>query len=193
MFDRDWFPVKTLKEIPQGLRKMRYWDRAATEKKEKAAAGKAHEPDFTAGALCAQHKGVLYIFDMQPFQANPLGNEERIHQTAEIDGKSVPIYLEQEPGSSGKDVVDHYQRVVLRGYIVVADRPTGDKRERAKPWCAMAQRGNVVLVQGPWVHNFLAEVEAYPHGKKDQVDAVSGAYKFLLGGKAGSIYDLVKE
>lgn len=188
MFERDWFPIKDINEIPRGIRKLRYWDRAATE-----PTAKNPDPDWTAGALCGQKDGVLYIFDMQHFQAKSLGNEQRIRATAESDGKAVPIYLEQEPGSAGKDVTDHYQRIVLKGYIVVADRPTGDKRDRAKPWAALAQNGNVVLVAGPWNHNFLAEIESYPNGKKDQVDGVSGGYKFLLGKMAGSIYDLTKE
>jgi predicted phage terminase large subunit-like protein len=101
--------------------------------------------------------------------------------------------MEEEGGSSGKDVISYYQRKVLKGYIVHGDRPTGDKRTRAKPWCAMSQNGNVYLVRGPWNHNFLAEVETFPNGKRDQVDAVSGAYKCLLGGTQSSIEDLVSE
>jgi predicted phage terminase large subunit-like protein len=188
MFDRSWFEIIQADKVPKGIRKMRYWDRAATEKTEKNP-----DPDWTAGALCGQKDGVLYIFDMAHFQANPLGNEERIKGAAEIDGRFSPIYIEKEGGSAGSDTIDHYQRTVLRGYIVVGDRPTGEKRERAKGWCALAERGNVKLVAGPWNHNFLAEIEAYPFGKKDQVDAVSGAYKFLLGKSAGSILDLVKD
>ena len=118
---------------------------------------------------------------------------EQARGTMEDMAGCAEIYIEKEGGSAGTDVIDHYQRTVLRGYIVVGDRPTGEKRERAKGWCALAERGNVKLVAGSWNHNFLAEIEAYPYGKKDQVDAVSGAYKFLLGKSAGSIHDLVKD
>lgn len=188
MFQRSWFTPIDLREVPKGIRKIRYWDRAATE-----VSAKNPNPDFTAGALCGQKDGVLYIFDMQHFQESPVGNERRIRETAETDGKALPIYLEQEPGSAGKDVVDAYQRTVLRGYIVIGDRPTGDKRTRAKPWCALAANGNVKIVRGAWNHNFLAELESYPNGNKDQVDAVSGAYKFLLGKSRGSIFDLITD
>lgn len=188
MFQKSWFQIIDLREVPKGIRKMRYWDRASTEVTEKNP-----DPDFTAGALCGQKDGVLYILDMQHFQQSPAGNERRLKETAAIDSVIVPIYMEEEGGSSGKDVISAYQRTVLRGYIVVGDRPTGDKRTRAKPWCALAENGNVKLVRGAWNHNFLAELESYPNGKKDQVDAVSGAYKFLLGKGKGSIRDLVTD
>lgn len=188
MFDRDWFVIKDIHEIPRGIRKMRYWDRAAT-----LPTVKKPDPDWTAGALCGQKDGVLYVFDMQHFQETPAGNEREMAKTAEVDGKAIPIYIEEEGGSAGKDTISHYQRNVLRGYIVVGDRPTGDKTERAKPWCAMAFNGNVVLVRGDWNHNFLAEAETFPFGKRDQMDAVSGAYKFLLGKGKGSTRDLVSQ
>ena len=133
MFDRDWFVIKEAHEIPPGIRKMRYWDRAAT-----LPTAKKPDPDWTAGALCGQKDGVLYVFDMQHFQENPAGNERELGKTARIDGRQVPIYIEEEGGSAGKDTISHYQRTVLRGYIVVGDRPTGDKTERAKPWCALS-------------------------------------------------------
>lgn len=172
MFDRSWF--KIVDRAPAGMQKIRYWDRAATEVTEKNP-----DPDWTAGGLGGMDNGILYICDMEHFRESPASNEARIIQCAEVDGHDVEVIIEQEPGSSGKDVVDNYQRKVLKGFTVRADRPTGDKVTRAKPWSALAERGNVCLVRGPWIHNFLAEVETFPHGKKDQVDAVSGLYKFL--------------
>jgi predicted phage terminase large subunit-like protein len=190
MFDRDWFPIKHIRDIPRGMRKLRYWDRAGT-----LATAENPNPDWTAGALCGQKDGVLYIFDMVHFQENPVGNERLIRKTAKQDERQVPIYIEEEGGSAGKDSLSHYQRNVLRGYIVVGDRPTGSKTERAKSWCAMAAEGNVILVEGPWNQNFLAEAENFPSkgSKRDQIDAVSGAYKFLLGKGRGSMRDLVTE
>lgn len=189
MFLREWFTIIEPHEVPRSMRRLRYWDRAATEATEKNP-----NPDFTAGALCGVDKdGILYIIDMQHFQESPAGNEKRISETAAIDGKHRVIYLEEEGGSSGKDVISYYQRIILKGYIVVGDRPSGDKKVRAKPWCGMSQNGNVKIVRGSWNHNFLAEIESYPNGKKDQVDAVSGAYKFLIGKGKGSTRDLVSQ
>lgn len=188
MFEKGWFKIIDARELPVGMRKLRYWDRAATEVTEKNP-----DPDWTAGALCGEDEGNLYVCDVAHFRAGSAENEKRIAETAEVDGEDVPVYLEQEPGSAGKDVVSHYQRRILSGYIVVGDRPTGEKRDRAKPWCALAQNGNVYLVRGAWNHNFLAEAETFPNGKKDQMDAVSGAYKFLLGAGQGTLQDLVTD
>jgi phage terminase large subunit-like protein len=57
---------------------------------------------------------------------------------------------------------------------------TGDKRERAQPFTAQVQAGNVFLVAGPWVDDFRDE----PNGVyKDQVDAAAGAFNRLASGK----------
>lgn len=172
MFERDWF--KVVDKLPDGIRLVRYWDRASTE-----VSAKNKDPDWTAGALCGVHDGELYVADMRHFREDPVGNEREIVGTAEVDGSLVDIFLEEEGGSSGKDVVSNYQRNVLRGYTVEGDRPTGDKVVRAKPWCALAERGHVKLLRGSWNHAFLDEVASFPNGKRDQCDAVSGAYKVL--------------
>ena len=45
------------------------------------------------------------------------------------------------------------------------------------------QGGNVHLVAGKWVTDFLDELEIFPSGKwKDQVDAASGAFNKLAVG-----------
>jgi predicted phage terminase large subunit-like protein len=173
LINPDWFKVE--ERAPRGLRQIRYWDRAATEPTPKNP-----DPDWTAGAEGGMDEhDELWITDMQHFQASPAGNEDKIRQTAEVDGREVEIVLEEEGGASGKDSVDHYQSKVLKGFTVQGDRPDKDKITRSKSWRAKAERGKVHLVRGPWVHAFLAECATFPHGKKDQVDAVSGLHKFL--------------
>jgi phage terminase large subunit-like protein len=47
------------------------------------------------------------------------------------------------------------------------------------------QGGNVWLVAGEWVTDFLDECEVFPAGKfKDQVDAAAGAFSKLAAGTA---------
>lgn len=169
MFHRDWFVVRD--SAPKGMRLIRYWDRASTE-----ISATNGNPDWTAGALIGVHDGDLWILDIQHFRADSKTNESRIRATAEIDGKSVTIYLEQEPGSSGKDVFTHYQTRVLAGFTVIADRPSGSKVDRARPWAALAGNRRVFILRGPWNHAFIAEAATFPNGKKDQIDAVSGGY-----------------
>jgi predicted phage terminase large subunit-like protein len=63
---------------------------------------------------------------------------------------------------------------------------TGSKEERANPLSAQAEAGNVKLVRGVWVGNFLDEAEAFPNGAHDdQIDSASGAFEYLSGHVAG--------
>jgi hypothetical protein len=88
--------------------------------------------------------------------------------------------MEQEPGSAGATVIDHYARRVLNGYNFRAERSTGDKATRAQPLAAASERGLVKLIEGHWNKAFLDEIECFPYGgHDDQVDACSLAYNQL--------------
>jgi len=88
--------------------------------------------------------------------------------------------MEQEPGSSGVNTIDHYARTVLPGFAFRGYRTTGSKEVRANPLSSAAEAGNVLLVRGAWINAFLDEAEAFPGGAHDdQVDAVSGAVAVL--------------
>ena len=91
--------------------------------------------------------------------------------------------MEQEPGSSGKALVDQFARYVLPGYDFQGIRSTGDKITRARPFSASAANGNVRLVRGRWLTDWLDEVSAFPEGltHDDQVDSAVGAFTFLSG------------
>lgn len=167
-FQRHWFPI--VDQAPAQGRSVRFWDLAATEAKPGA------DPDWTAGALVSAHEGRYYVRDMRRIRATPAGVEALIKQTAELDGKGIDIWMEQEPGSSGVNTIDHYRRLVLPGYAFRGNRSSGSKEVRANPVSSAAEAGNVMLVRGAWITAFLDEAEAFPAGTHDdQVDAVSGA------------------
>ncbi|MEM9194821.1 MAG: phage terminase large subunit [Myxococcota bacterium] len=173
-FRREWFQTVGAHAVPSGTNFTRFWDRAATAPKP------GTDPDYTVGALIGVSDGVYFVRDIQRFRASPQGNETRIAQCARADGSFVPIRMEQEPGSSGKDVIDYYARHVLRGYDFKGVRSTGNKMERAGPVASAAELGNVKLVEGPWISAFLDEYAAFPHGPHDdQVDAVSGGFALV--------------
>lgn len=170
MFQRKWFD--TVADFPKSGRMVRYWDKAATA----PAPGK--DPDWTVGVLMTKKDGVFYIIDVERFQGTPQTNERIIRETAKRDGLRVEIFMEQEPGSSGKSDVDHYDRHILVGYRFRGGvRNTGSKDVRAGPLSSATERGNVKLVKGSWNKIFLDEVELFPIGAHDdQVDAASGAF-----------------
>lgn len=171
-FQRSWF--KLVDAAPAGLRRVRYWDFAGTE----ALAGR--DPDWTVGTAMGERDGGFWLTDVARLRGTPQAVEQAVQQAAALDGHAVPIWLEQEPGSSGVAFVDHYRRRVLRGYVVHAERPTGAKDVRARPFASAAEAGNVRLVRGPWNKTWLDEVETFPLGTHDdQVDSASGAHRAL--------------
>ncbi len=174
LFKRQWFEVIEPWQLPPRLKLVRFWDRASTIPKP------GTDPDWTAGALVGCSRGIWYVTDLQRFRGGSAENERRIRATAQNDGRGVTVWMEQEPGSSGKDVVAHYGRYVLRGFAFKSQRPTGSKIERAGPVASAAEMGHVKLVSGRWVSEFLDEAAAFPMGPHDdQIDAVSGAFGVL--------------
>jgi predicted phage terminase large subunit-like protein len=174
IFERQWFEI--VGDWPQQARQVRFWDLASTEEKP----GSGNDPDWTAGVKVAEWRGQYWIVDVQHFRASPKGVEDRIRQTAQLDGRGVDIWIEQEAGASGKNTIDHYQRTVLLGFTVKGMRSTGSKPERAKPVSSAAEAGNVFLVAGKWNAEYLDELEEFPTGlHDDMVDGTSGAVLVL--------------
>jgi predicted phage terminase large subunit-like protein len=91
----------------------------------------------------------------------------------------VWIGVEQEAGSGGKDsALMTIQN--LAGYRAILDRPTGEKEVRADPFSTQVNAGNVYMVQAPWNRTLLDELGLFPNCTfKDQVDSLSGAFKYL--------------
>lgn len=168
MFQRHWF--KTIREAPVAQRTVRSWDNAAT-----GGGG-----DWTVGAKVSLVGGRWVVEDVIRGQWTSAQKQEVIRQTAMADGRGVHVVMEQEGGSAGVDVIDHYRRTVLVGYTFHAVKPTGDKATRALPLSSAAEAGNVYLVQGRWNAKFLDEATQFPAGQHDdQVDAVSQGLNYI--------------
>lgn len=176
LFKRQWFDV--VMNVPPLKRVVRSWDLAATEPT------KGRDPDWTAGAkMGIDDSGICYLMDMIHFRATPREVESTIKQTAIIDGYDVAIRMEQEPGSSGKSLIDHYAREVLNGWDFRGVPATGDKVTRANPFSAACERRGVKLVRGNWIGPFLDELTVFPGGSHDdEVDAGVNAFAELTQG-----------
>ena len=151
------------------------WDFAATEQKEGV------DPDWTAGVLMGVEDGAYQVHDVQRFRVGPAEVEVRVKAQAQIDGPSVPVRIEQEPGSAGVIAMDHYVRHVLPGRDFRGVRSTGSKAERARPLAAAISNGLVSLrSEAPWVRDLTNEMRSFPVGTHDdQVDGMSGAMTAL--------------
>lgn len=172
IFRREWFQI--VDSYPHDAKSVWYWDKAATKPKTTNK-----DPDYTVGLKLAERDGVYCVIDVKRHRGTPRENEALISQTAQLDPKT-PIYMEQEPGSSGVDTIDHYSRVVLKGLTFYGVKTTGSKAERAAPVASAAEAGNIRILRGVWNSQFLDEVEAFPIGDHDdQIDALSGAFAQL--------------
>lgn len=150
---------------------IRYWDKAGT--KDAGA--------YSAGVkIGLDNKDRVWILNVTRGQWSTDEREDNIKSVARLDGKKVIGYVEQEPGSGGKESAENTLRR-LPGYMYKADRPTGDKGARAEPFSIEVNKGNVYLVKAEWNDAFIDEMRAFPDSKyKDQVDAGSGACNKLL-------------
>lgn len=172
MFNRTWFRVIERHQIPEQARRIRFWDLAATE-----VSKKNKDPDYTVGTLLAEHKGIYYVEDVIRVRKRPGEVEALIKRTAEVDGPKVSIFLEQEPGSSGVAVVEHYATEVLKGYAFKGVKSTGSKVLRANPVSTAAEGRRMHIVSAAWNCDWLDELEIFPAGMHDDVvDSLSGAF-----------------
>lgn len=181
LFERENFVIIDPHEVPQiasSARAVRFWDLAATEPSQSNP-----NPDWTVGTLAMLDQGITYILDVRKARVKGEKVEQLIAQTAYEDGPAVAIRMEQEPGSSGKALVDQYARYVVPGYDFVGIRSTGDKVTRARPFAAAVANGNVRLVRGPWLTEWLDEFASFPEAcdHDDQVDSAVGAFTHLTG------------
>jgi predicted phage terminase large subunit-like protein len=156
---------------------IRYWDHAATRDDG------AYTVGLKMSRLDEAHTdrlGVHWLIeDVVRGQWDTADRNRVQRRTAERDGKSVPIYIEQEPGSSGKDAL---QAAIsnLSGFVARGDLPSGDKSVRAEPLAGQVNIGNVGVLRAGWTDVLIDEMIHFPHGRyKDQVDAASAAFNLM--------------
>ena len=172
-FRRSYFEI--VDALPICVRHVRAWDLAATEPRE------GEDPDWTAGVrMEVDAAGTYYVRHVEHFQGTPRRVEDAIKNTATVDGRGVIVSIPQDPGQAGKDQAQRYVRL-LAGHQVKTHPVTGDKVTRAGGLSAQAEAGNVKLLRGPWNETFLSELESFPDGHDDQVDAAADAFALLTG------------
>ncbi len=165
-----WEKLEIVNDIPKMKKVVRYWDKAGTD-----GAGAR-----TAGVKIGMGTdGLWYVLDVVKGQWAAARREPIIRQTAEMDGHDVEIWIEQEPGSGGKESAESTVKN-LAGFVIKAERATGDKEVRAEPYAVQVEAGNIKVLRGEWNQEFIDEHKSFPNGKfKDQIDAVGGGFNKL--------------
>jgi len=168
-----WQNLEVVDRAPKLRQVVRYWDKAGTD------GGGA----YTAGVkMGLGDDGLYYVLDVARGQWGAAQREKTIKATAALDGHGVAIWIEQEPGSGGKESAEATIKN-LAGYNIRAERATGDKAVRAEPYAVQVEAGNVRVVRGDWNQAFIDEHKSFPVGKyKDQIDAAGGAFNKLASG-----------
>jgi predicted phage terminase large subunit-like protein len=164
---------------PSTLKAMRIWDFAGTP----------DGGDWSVGKLMARHEsGKIYILDLVRERVHSGSLQVLVRQTAELDGPGVKIWIDEEPASAGKMVVEHYQREVLPEFAVEGEKATGPIEVRAQPYLAAIERGDVYMVEAPWNMIVREEINAFPDGEFDDCVATGAlGYRKLCRGRFGGV------
>lgn len=199
-FDPAWFTIIKSSEVPDKqfhTGQVRHWDLGSSEPTEIDP-----NPDYTAGCHLLKANKMpekirkrlvediragaqidmptppfWYILNMKRAQTHSGGVEEMLRMTAHLDGKSVPISIEQERGATGKLLIENYRRNILSGFQVHRLWTSGDKETRAGLVGGQASQGRYFVVEGDWTGAFLDEASLFKTKDihDDQIDGLSGA------------------
>ena len=105
--------------------------------------------------------------------------KENILTVARQDGKSVIVWVEQEPASGGKNQVAELKNYLAKeGFTVKGHNPKddGDRVTAANTWFGEAATGKWSMVKGLWNEKFLSQLDMFPEGgHDDRVTSVTGA------------------
>lgn len=183
VFNRDWFLVVDLAEVPKDGWECRFFDFAATEKK---VAG--DDPDFTATVKIRKVNGRYYLMHAAQERLPPAKLEEWMRRFVIDDLQKIrntPIrYMlrwETEPGSASRR--ENYALVrAFDGIDAAGIEPDGDKITRARALAAQAYAGNVDVVKAAWNNELLTHLHNQPDWPHDDLmDASTGSYNALKG------------
>lgn len=168
---------------PRSCPRYRIWDMAATGEEE------GGDSDYTVGTLLSfDPKARRYrIEHVIRTRLGPGNVEQLIFTTAESDGQRVRIHFEQEPGSSGKLVVNLLKRELV-GYATSSATADSQKELRARPAAAALDNGQLECVAGPWLHDVYEEMQVFPNGSHDDfVDTLSAGVALLRPNRRATV------
>jgi predicted phage terminase large subunit-like protein len=184
VFDRAWFTSVPAARIPAGGIMCRFWDMAATEKRQRG------DPDYTAGVLIKRVGDMYYIMDCIARQIGPAEIDRLIkaqsvqdQRLASAEGARYMVRWEQEPSAGKRET----RRIVamLAGFDANGVPTRGqDKLTRARSLAAQSEHGFVLLQEGDWNMRWLTHMHNQPHWPHDDImDASAGAFNALSGGQ----------
>ncbi|MEZ5422934.1 MAG: phage terminase large subunit [Pyrinomonadaceae bacterium] len=169
LFRREWFS-RIVEHAPENLTWARGYDLAISQDTR---------ADYTASFRCAFGKdNILYIAD--GFRQRLTYTQQRKFIAERIASEPRTVHCVESAMHGTAIVQDLLSSGECRGRPLRSVRVTDDKWTRAHTWAPIAEAGNVVLVAGSWIKDFVDEACAFPASPHDdQVDAVSLAVSML--------------
>lgn len=194
--DAGWFKDTIIDDIlPDQEKILRYWDLAATEKKQAK-----DDPDEMVGSLVSRHRASKRDkpdFMIQDQVCGFWGDEKAIDviaQVARADGPFIPVYVEEEPGAAGKITVaavkQYFQRYPeLQGHTVkgLDVKKVGDRVLAANLlWFSVAAEGRMYMKRANWNKETLKQLDGFGNPKihDDRITSVTNAMHILNPYKA---------
>lgn len=173
VFNRGWFDI--IDEMPhpsQILARVRYWDKAGTPGSDSFAVG---------AKLAVTLDGTFIVEHIERGQWLAPERNRIMVTRAKQDGPLCFQWVEQEPGSGGKESAEiTISDFAAEGIHTEAERVTGEKLARAEAMSWQAERRKIKLLRADWNERYLAELDRFPDGAHDdQVDASTGAFNKL--------------
>jgi len=171
-----WLGADAIEELDI-WRTVRTWDTAATL-----------DGDFFASMKLGICEAGTVILDITREKVTAGEIQGRIEEVAENDGPSVLIREEQEPGSSGLEVITN-RRKALSNFNYVGVRSTGSKVDRAKPASVAMSKGKIIMGIGrehAHAKAFVRELDMFAtkdQRNDDMVDCLSLGYNHLNRGR----------
>jgi len=167
---------ESFQKAPVQAVRIRYWDKACSGPKG----------DYLAGMLVAHYieQGIskFMIEDLLLLKPEVSEIEKIILRTSQTDGKAIYIGFEQEPGSSGKEVVEKYRAMLLKeGYKVVIDQKRATKLDRAGFVSPISSEGRLSYIHNSVSDEMISQLINFPSKgvHDDALDALTGAV-FIL-------------
>lgn len=168
--------IEIIDALPaEGVTWLTGWDFAASVPRP------GRDPDYTVGfKLGMLANGRWIIGDVARMRGTPDEVEACLVNTTKRHGRGCAVDLPQDPGQAGKSQVQQFTKK-LAGYRVSSSPESGDKVQRAEPFAAQVNVGNVSMMRAPWNDDVINEMRMFPNGAHDDiVDASSRAFNALM-------------
>jgi predicted phage terminase large subunit-like protein len=177
LFQRNQFHI--VDAAPAGLKWLRTYDLALTTNEASDRTASLCGARGVEACPCHGILDPLYVRDGFAMRAEYPEVKAAMIQQALVDGRGVRILVETVAYQLA--AFQELQRVPeLVGYSIVGEKPKGGKIERLRPAQDRAVQGQIHLVRGAWINDFLDEITSITVEMEQEHDDYGDALSALV-------------